>query len=167
MREDYVVMGKVVGSFGINGWLKIKSFSEKIELLGKYENWYFSQDEKNWSEKKIEQFKINLNKISVKIYGINDRTAADGYKGYLIGIPKQSLPELANNEFYWNDLIGFEVVTLSDVLLGKLETFIETGANDVMVVEGDKQRLLPYVPSVVKKVDVKQQQIIVDWDENF
>ena len=167
MREDYVVMGKVVGSFGINGWLKIKSFSEKIELLGKYENWYFSQDEKNWAEKKIEQFKINLNKISVKIYGINDRTAADGYKGYLIGIPRQSLPELANNEFYWNDLIGFEVVTLSDVLLGKLETFIETGANDVMVVEGDKQRLLPYVPSVVKKVDVKQQQIIVDWDENF
>jgi 16S rRNA processing protein RimM len=77
------------------------------------------------------------------------------------------LPELANNEFYWNDLIGFEVVTLSNVLLGKLETFIETGANDVMVVEGDKQRLLPYTPSVVKKVDVKQQQIIVDWDENF
>jgi 16S rRNA processing protein RimM len=74
---------------------------------------------------------------------------------------------LANNEFYWNDLIGFEVVTLSNVLLGKLETFIETGANDVMVVEGDKQRLLPYTPSVVKKVDVKQQQIIVDWDENF
>lgn len=167
MREDYVVMGKVVGSFGINGWLKIKSFSEKIEVLGKYENWYFSQDEKNWSEKKIEQFKINLNKISVKIYGINDRTVADGYKGYLIGIPRQSLPELANNEFYWNDLIGFEVVTLSDVLLGKLETFIETGANDVMVVEGDKQRLLPYTPPVVKKVDVKQQQIIVDWDENF
>ncbi|MGE4596476.1 MAG: ribosome maturation factor RimM [Methylophilaceae bacterium] len=167
MREDYVVMGKVVGSFGINGWLKIKSFSEKIEALGKYENWYFSQDEKIWSEKKIEQFKINLNKISVKIYGINDRTAADGCKGYLIGIPRQSLPKLANNEFYWNDLIGFEVVTLSNVLLGKLETFIETGANDVMVVEGDKQRLLPYTPSVVKKVDVKQQQIIVDWDENF
>lgn len=80
---------------------------------------------------------------------------------------KNSLPKLNKNEFYWNDLIGCEIQNINGFLLGKVTGFIETGANDVFVVEGEKQRLIPYTKKIVKNIELKQQQIIVDWDESF
>ena len=103
----------------------------------------------------------------VKFDGINDRAVADGYRNYWVGVLKKSLPKLADNKFYWNDLIGCEVHNIDRLLFGKLTGFIETGANDVLVVEGEKKRLIPYTKMTVKKIDLKQQQIIVDWDESF
>jgi|TARA_B110000438_G_C15485395_1_gene509110 16S rRNA processing protein RimM len=167
MIEDFVVMGRIGGSFGIKGWLKLQVFSEEIDTLGKYKNWYLSNDEKNWKLTKVEQYKISTNKVSVKFYDVDDRTTSDPYKGYLVGVPRDSLPKLKENEYYWNDLIGYKVINLQDILLGQVDTFLETGANDVMVVEGSKQRLIPYTPSTIIKIDKKQQKIAVDWDENF
>ena len=80
---------------------------------------------------------------------------------------KNSLPKLTDNKFYWDDLIGCEVHNTDGLLFGKLTGFIETGANDVLVVEGEKKRLIPYTKMTVKKIELKQQQIIVDWDESF
>lgn len=167
MIEDFVVMGRIGGSFGIKGWLKLQVFSEEIDTLGKYKNWYLSNDEKNWKLIKVEQYKISTNKVCVKFYDVDDRTTSDPYKGYLVGVPRDSLPKLKENEYYWNDLIGYKVINLQDILLGQVDTFLETGANDVMVVEGSKQRLIPYTPSTIIKIDKKQQKIAVDWDENF
>tara|TARA_B110000196_G_C20903115_1_gene546872 strand:+ start:80 stop:583 length:504 start_codon:yes stop_codon:yes gene_type:complete len=167
MIEDFVVMGRIGGSFGIKGWLKLQVFSEEIDTLGKYKNWYLSNDEKNWKLTKVEQYKISTNKVSVKFYDVDDRTTSDPYKGYLVGVPRDSLPKLKENEYYWNDLIGYKVINLQDILLGQVDTFLETGANDVIVVEGSKQRLIPYTPSTIIKIDKKQQKIAVDWDENF
>jgi len=160
-------MGKVSGPFGIKGWLKINSFAEKIETLGNYDHWYISQNEKNWEEIKVQQCIVNLNKIRVKFIGVDDRTKADPYKNYLIGIPRELLPTLGPKEFYWNDLLGFEVINLENILFGKVGSFIETGVNDVFVVEGNKKRLIPYTLKTIQKVDVKQRKIIVDWDEDF
>jgi|TARA_B100000767_G_C19407194_1_gene386441 16S rRNA processing protein RimM len=167
MIEDFVIMGRIGGPFGIKGWLKLQVFSEEIDTLGKYKNWYLSNDEKNWKLIKVEQYKISTNKVSVKFYDVGDRTTSDPYKGYLVGVPRDSLPKLKENEYYWNDLIGYKVINLQDILLGKVDTFLETGANDVLVVEGSKQRLIPYTPSTIIKIDKKQQKIAVDWDENF
>ena len=167
MIEDFVVMGRIGSSFGIKGWLKLQVFSEEINTLGKYKNWYLSNDEKNWKLIKVEQYKISTNKVSVKFYDVDDRTTSDPYNGYLVGVPRDSLPKLKENEYYWNDLIGYRVINLQDILLGQVDTFLETGANDVLVVEGSKQRLIPYTPSTIIKIDKKQQKITVDWDENF
>ena len=167
MLEDIVVMGKVIGSFGIKGWLNVYSFTEKIETLEKYNYWYISNDEKNWEKIKIDHCKISDNKIKVKFFGFNNRTKADNYKSYLIGIPKNLLPKLGPDEFYWNDLLGFEVINLKKNKLGKVDYFIETGANDVLVVKGNRERLIPYTVNTIQKIDVKQQKIIVDWDEDF
>ena len=167
MKEDYLVMGQLVGSFGIKGWIKVKVFTEVVETLQNYEEWFISSDEKNWSTFSIESIKINQNRMMVKFEGINDRTAADGYQRYWVGVLKKSLPNLTDNEFYWNDLIGCEVYNTDGFLFGRLTGFIETGANDVFVVEGEKKRLIPYTKMTVKKIELKQQQIIVDWDESF
>ena len=167
MIEDFVVMGRIGGSFGIKGWLKVQIFSEEMDTLGKYKNWYLSNDEKNWKLIKVEQYKISTNKVSVKFYDVVDRTTSDLYKGYLVGVPRDSLPKLKENEYYWNDLIGYKVINLQDILLGQVDTFLETGANDVLVVEKKKKRLIPYTSSTIIKIDKKQQKIAVDWDENF
>ena len=167
MKEDYLVMGQLIGSFGIKGWIKVKVFTEVVETLQNYEKWFMSSDEKNWSTFSIESIKINQNRMMVKFEGINDRTAADGYQRYWVGVLKKSLPKLTDNKFYWNDLIGCEVYNTDGLLFGRLTGFIETGANDVFVVEGEQKRLIPYTKMTVKKIELKQQQIIVDWDESF
>ena len=167
MKEDYLVMGQLIGSFGIKGWIKVKVFTEVVETLQNYEEWFISSDEKNWSTFSIESIKINQNRMMVKFEGINDRTTADGYQRYWVGVLKKSLPKLTDNEFYWNDLIGCEVYNTDGFLFGRLTGLIETGANDVFVVEGEKKRLIPYTKMTVKKIELKQQHIIVDWDESF
>ena len=167
MKEDYLVMGQLVGSFGIKGWIKVKVFTELVETLENYKQWFISTDEKNWSSLSVESIKISQNRMMVKFESIDDRTVADGYRNYWVGVLKKSLPKLADNKFYWNDLIGCEVHNIDRFLFGKLTGFIETGANDVLVVEGEKKRLIPYTKMTVKKIDLKQQQIIVDWDESF
>jgi len=167
MKEDYLVMGQLIGSFGIKGWIKVKVFTEVVETLQNYEEWFISSDEKNWSTFSIESIKINQNRMMVKFEGINDRTTADGYQRYWVGVLKKSLPKLTDNEFYWNDLIGCEVYNTDGFLFGRLTGLIETGANDVFVVEGEKKRLIPYTKMTVKKIELKLKQIIVDWDEGF
>tara|TARA_B100000767_G_scaffold3944_1_gene3732 strand:- start:736 stop:1239 length:504 start_codon:yes stop_codon:yes gene_type:complete len=167
MKEDYLVMGQLVGSFGIKGWFKVKVFTEVVETLENYKEWFISFDEKNWSNFSVESIKINQNRMMVKLEGINDRTVAEGYRGYWVGVLKNSLPELNDNKFYWKDLIGCAVHNTDGCFFGELTGFIETGANDVLIVEGEKKRLIPYTNMTIKKIELKQQQIIVDWDESF
>ena len=96
-----------------------------------------------------------------------NRSHAQEYKGYLIGVLKESLPKLNKNQYYWNDLIGFEVLNLKNYSFGLVETFIETGANDVIVVRGEKDRLIPYTQKTIIEVDIVKDKIVVDWDEDF
>ena len=160
-------MGKVLVPYGVNGWVKVYSFTEKIESFLTYKKLYLSKDQKNWLEIKIKEIKLHGKTIIVKFSEIADRSQAETYKNYLIGVPKDYLPQLNDNQYYWNDLIGLEVLNLQDVSFGLVDTYIETGANDVIVVKGDKERLIPYTPMTVLKVDTIKNKIIVDWDESF
>ena len=161
------MMGKVLVPYGVNGWVKVYSFTEKIESFLTYKKLYLSKDQKNWLEIKIKEIKLHGKTIIVKFSEIADRSQAETYKNYLIGVPKDYLPQLNDNQYYWNDLIGLEVLNLQDVSFGLVDTYIETGANDVIVVKGDKERLIPYTPMTVLKVDTIKNKIIVDWDESF
>ena len=165
--EEIVVMGKVLVPYGVNGWVKVYSFTEKIESFLTYKKLYLSKDQKNWLEIKIKEIKLHGKTIIAKFSEIADRSQAETYKDYLIGVPKDYLPQLNDNQYYWNDLIGLEVLNLQDVSFGLVDTYIETGANDVIVVKGDKERLIPYTPMTVLKVDTIKNKIIVDWDESF
>ena len=82
-------------------------------------------------------------------------------------MPKSLLPKLKAGQYYWSDLIGCEVLNLKNISFGFVDTFIKTGANDVMVVKGNKERLIPYIKKTVLKADTKNGKIIVDWDEEF
>ena len=165
--EKIVVMGKVLVPYGVNGWVKVYSFTEKLESFLTYKKLYLSKDQKNWLEIKAKEIKVHGKTIIAKFSEIADRTQAENYKNYLIGVPKDCLPQLNDNQYYWNDLIGFEVFNLQNVSFGLVNTYIETGANDVIVVKGDRERLIPYTSMTVLKIDTIKDKIIVDWDEDF
>ena len=165
--EEIVVMGKVLVPYGINGWVKVYSFTEKLESFLTYKKLFLSKDQKNWLEIKVKDIKVHGKSIIAKFSEIADRTQADSYRNYLIGVPKDCLPQLNEDEYYWNDIIGFEVLNLQNFSFGLVDTYIETGANDVIVVKGDRERLIPYTSMTVLKVDTIKDKIIVDWDEDF
>ena len=99
--------------------------------------------------------------------GIDDRDLATGLIGTAIAVPREALPPADDGEIYWADLVGCAVVNLDKVQFGKVTGLLETGANDVLIVDGERQRLIPYTKEAVKEVDLDQALIRVDWDEDF
>ena len=165
--EEIVVMAKVLVPYGVNGWVKVYSFTEKLESFLQYKKLFLSKDQKNWIEIKVIEIKLHGKTIVANFLEIANRTQAENYKGYLIGVPKNLLPRLKEEQYYWSDLIGCEVLNVQNVSFGLVDTFIETGANDVIVVKGDKERLIPYTTKAVLKVDTINRKIMVDWNEDF
>jgi len=99
--------------------------------------------------------------------GFENRDQAIESKGQILAVDRQQLPQLEENEYYWDDLIGLNVYDLQHNDLGKVIELIETGANDVLVVSGEKERLIPYIPQVIVKIDLTEKRIEVDWDKEF
>jgi 16S rRNA processing protein RimM len=116
----------------------------------------------------VENSRWNGKVMVAKLAGIQDRDESAELIGRGIFVDRVDLPELEHDEFYWADLIGLEVLTEDGVCLGRIEQLMETGANDVLVVRGDRERLIPFVlREVVKQVDLVQGRLIVDWMPDF
>jgi 16S rRNA processing protein RimM len=118
--NEFVVMGKVVGSHGIKGWLKIQPFTEELKTLGKFSSWFVSKNENEWKEFKVESSSIQGRTVLAKIENINNRNDADVLRGFLIGISKIDLPILAKGKYYWSDLIGLEVINQTGFNFGTI-----------------------------------------------
>lgn len=104
-----------------------------------------------------------------QLEGIVDRDAAEALKGTLVGVPREALPPVGENEYYWDDLIGLDVVNVGGARIGKVESLIETGANDVLCVRGDdgREHLLPFVATTVLDVDLAVRRICVEWEADW
>ena len=160
-------MGKIVSSHGIKGWLKIYPFTENVATLNDYSNWLVSKDEKVWLRYKVEKTIIKNKSILVKFTDLNNRNDSDSLNKNIVGIERSDLPELAPNTFYWSDLIGLDVINKKNIYYGVVDNMMETGSNDVIIVKGKKEILIPYLPDVVIKVDLEAKKILVDWDEEY
>lgn len=161
-----VAIGKFGKAFGVRGWIKVHSFTTPQENILDLVPW---QIEKNgqWQELPIEAHKIHHQNIVIKLKNINDVDTIKLYTNLNIFIDHALLPKLAKNEYYWDDLIGLKVTNKEGSELGIIDHLFGTGSNDVMVVKGKKEHLIPYLKNVIMKVDLEQQTIFVDWDENF
>lgn len=168
MKNDgrYITIAKIGAPFGVRGWLKIQSFTESIENVIHYQPWFISDKNGEMSELNIEQVDFNHGRLLAKIKDINTPEDARQYTGKILSIPKAKLPALNKGEYYWSDLEGLTVVNQVGAILGTVSYLLETGANDVLVVKGDKQIAIPYLPGrVVKNVDLEKQEIQVEWEE--
>ena len=180
----YITVGKIGAPYGVRGWVKVTSFTESVDNLLQYEPWYLGQTHQpkldsdlpsadlashgQWTVASDVEAKPHGKGIIARFDGCIDREAAILMGGREIAIRRDQLPEPEEGEYYWIDLEGLEVKTLDGVSLGKVDHMVETGANDVMVVKGERERLIPYVQKhIVHEVDTDAGFIRVDWDPDF
>ncbi|MDO8812177.1 MAG: ribosome maturation factor RimM [Gallionella sp.] len=159
-----VIMGRIAAAHGIRGWIKIQPFTEYLDSLLDYRTWWIGSEHGPWREVKVVQCEAHNKTLAAQLPDCPDRTAAEKLKGLLIAVPRSSLPEQDEGEYYWSDLIGLTVVNEVGVALGTVTNLLETGANEVLSVQGGSgEILIPFVASTIKQVDVKNQTIRVDW----
>lgn len=169
-----VVMGHIIGPFGIHGWIKINPYTELIDGLLDYSSWWLSSPNDQWQEVQVDDARISGNTLVVKLKQITDRTQASQLKGMLIAIPRSQLPDLVEDGtegYYWSDLIGCEVVNTTGVALGTITGLIETGANDVLRVQSASKEvteiLIPFIEQFVIEVDLRHARVVVDWELDY
>jgi len=163
-----ILLGRISGVHGVKGWLKVYSYTRPIEGILAYRDWILSKAGQHAQTIVIADARVQGRGLQVKLENIDSRTDAELLIGYDIHIERAQLPETVDGECYWIDLIGLSVQTEQGVLLGEIKQIMETGANDVLVVQGDRERLIPYVVDhYVKSIDLENGMMTVDWDAEF
>ncbi len=168
-----IVMGRVAGAQGILGWVKIKTYTESVDSLADFPIWWLGDEKNPWSEITVETFAVHSKGLVAKFTGSNDRTTAEKYKGLLVAVPRSSLPQMPEDQYYWSDLIGLTVVNLAGECLGVVDNLMDTGANQVLCVQEDLSKknrgklLIPFIASAIKHVDLTEKVIRVDWSTDW
>ncbi|MBF2759422.1 MAG: ribosome maturation factor RimM [Ectothiorhodospiraceae bacterium AqS1] len=158
-----VIVGRVGGAFGVKGWARIHSATDPPGNILDYRPWQIERGGR-WAAIDIADSKIQGAEVLVRFDGCFDREAAIALRGCALATDRSCLPEPEEGEFYWTDLIGLSVFDRHGVHLGEVERLMETGANDVMVITGDRQRLVPFLfGDVVRSVEIDSGRIVVDW----
>ena len=159
-------MGRIAAPFGIKGWVKVQSFSDDPCTLMDFESWRVGRGEQQ-THYTVEATQDHSNTLVAKLVGIDDRDAAFALRGQEISVARSELPPPEENEFFWSDLIGLTAVNREGVELGKVDSLMETGAHDLLVIKGKREYLIPFVDHFVGKVDLAAGQIEVDWGEDY
>jgi 16S rRNA processing protein RimM len=173
MKSDFlespmVIMGRVASAHGIKGWVKIQPYTEYLDSLLDYKTWWIGSEQGPWQEVKVLECEAHNKTLAALLPNCSDRNASEKLKGLLIAVPRDSLPKQPDDEYYWSDLIGLSVITESGVTLGLVTQLLETGANQVLMVQGDSgEILIPFVATAIKQVDVKNRTIRVDWSADY
>ncbi|MDR3477472.1 MAG: ribosome maturation factor RimM [Gammaproteobacteria bacterium] len=163
-QTEYVVIGKIGAAYGIKGWLKIVSFTESITNILDYAPWYL-QEGQTWKPVKVDGGREHGKGIVVHIAGFDTPESARLLTGKVIGIQRSQLPALKKQEYYWSDLEGLTVINQRGETLGKVIYLMATGSNDVLVIKGEKEHAIPYLPGdTITSIDLEKGEMHVDWD---
>jgi 16S rRNA processing protein RimM len=145
--------------------VKIFSHAHPRKNILSYQPWHINVDS-NWQTLEIVQGRVQAKTIVAQIKDIFDKEQARAYMGTDLYIEKAQLPQLKAGEYYWHDLIGLEVINKAQIVLGKVSNLVDTGSNNVLVINGKKEHWVPYISPFLIKVDMGNRTILVDWDEN-
>jgi 16S rRNA processing protein RimM len=160
-------MGRILGPFGVDGWVKVKTFTAEPGALGEFDRWLVRAKD-DWRECAVEAFEVHSKGPVAKLDGIADREAAMALRGADVAIRRAQLGDAAEGEIYWVDLVGLAVVSESGERLGEVDGLFESGETSVLVVKHDgKELMIPFVPAYVKSVDREARRITVDWKAEY
>ncbi len=168
-------MGRVSAPFGIKGWIRVQPFTGTTDSLTHYSTWWL-RSAAGWQEHAVQQAQVSGPDVVGKLAGCDDRDAAAGFKGQVVAIPRHAFPPSGKDEFYWADLVGLQVRNGDGLDFGVVTSMLETGANAVMVVQqpavdgggqGERERLIPFIADVIRRVDIAAGLIEVDWGADF
>ncbi|KEA64947.1 16S rRNA processing protein RimM [Marinobacterium lacunae] len=172
-EEDVVVLGRFTATYGVQGWIKVYSYTDPMENILTYSPWLVRKNGA-WTPLKRVGAKKHGKGLIAQLDGIDAPEKARAFTNVEIAVPKTELPDLKPGEYYWSQLENLLVYTESGVLLGRVDHLMETGANDVLVVKGTdesidrEERLLPWLPDqVIKEIDLDSGTMRVDWDPEF
>ncbi len=166
MAQPVVVVGVIGGPFGVKGWVHVNSYTEPPANLLSYEPWRLKRGDR-WEIVDVE-VRAHGNGLVARIEGIDDRNVAAGWRGTAVGVEAAALPAPAEDEYYWRDLQGLQVVNGSDDDLGRVDRLFSTPAHDVLAVTDDVgERLIPFVREVVVAVDQDRGRVVVAWEPDW
>jgi 16S rRNA processing protein RimM len=158
-----IQLGFVGAPYGVRGWVKLRSHTDPPERLLEHRNLMLGRDSV-WQNYRIEASGRSGGALTVKLAGVEDRDQAQALRGAQICVPRSELPPRNDRDFYRADLIGCEVVNLEGTDLGRVQNFMETPAQVLMVVRGAKDILIPAVPQYLRRVDLQSRRVVVDWN---
>ena len=167
-NERRILLGRIVGAFGIRGQIKIESWTEPRDAIFRYQPWILRDVQGSEREFQGARGKESGKHLVATFPDVTDRDVVEAMRGTDIYVLRSALPPPKAGEFYWIDLEGFRVVNLEGVDFGTVSHLFSTGANDVLFVRGDLERMVPFVePDFVKSIDFDGGLITVDWDPDF
>ncbi len=178
LPADAIEVGRIADAWGIKGWFKVLSHSADPQALFSSKRWFIlpsTQGAKTFTgvlKLAIKEAKTHSDTVVATAQYIDDRTAAEALKGARIFVSRASFPTAGQDEFYWVDLIGLNVVNREGMALGEVKELLSTGAQTVLVMEfledgKVQERMIPFVAVYVDDVDLAKRLITVDWQADY
>ena len=163
-----ILLGRVHGAFGVRGELKLESFTDPANAILRYQPWILRDTQGREREMVGASGRLTTKGIVATFPDVTDRDAADALHGTEVWAPRSALPPPKPGEYYWVDLEGLRVVNREGVDFGRVSHLFSTGANDVLVAEGERERMIPFLqPDYIVSIDFEAGVITVDWDPEF
>ncbi len=162
-----VIVGEIAGAFGVKGWVKVHSHTIPADNILGYSPWLL-EDGGEAREFKVLSGRMHGASVVACLEGVDDRDKALRLRSRKIMVPRERFPPAEEGRYYWADLIGLRVRSVAGTDFGTVAEMMETGANDVIVVQGERERLIPFViGQYVKEIDLEEGLMVVDWDPEF
>ena len=159
---ELIELGRVAGAYGVRGWVKVAPQRGAADSLVAARDWWLGE-----AARRVEQARVHSATVIAKLAGIETREQALALKGAKISVARNALPAVEDGHYYLADLVGMEVVNTQGEKLGSVRQWLSNGRQDVMELAGERTRLLPWVPAVVKAVDLEAKRIEVDWQADW
>jgi 16S rRNA processing protein RimM len=161
-----VIMGRIGGAFAVSGWVNVQAFTASLNSLLQHRRWWLRRGER-WEERQVQEAAVHGRRVVARLAGCADREAAAALRGSEVAVPRSALPEGEPGEYYWADLLGLHVANMQGQDLGKIVDLLDAGSQQVLVVKGERERLIPFVGPVVQTVDLAREEVVVDWGADF
>jgi 16S rRNA processing protein RimM len=162
-RMEWVELGRIGSPYGVLGWMHIQSFTDPLEGILDYPVWSLRLGPGAQTGHRLVEGRIQGRGLVARLEGVVDRDAAALLRGAMIEVPRSALPVPGTREYYRGDLIGFTVRNLAGVELGRLDHFVDGPDTAVMVVAGTAEYWIPAIPQYLRKVDLEERGLSVDW----
>jgi 16S rRNA processing protein RimM len=155
-------MGRIAGAYGVRGWVKVAPGGGVRETLAAASEWWIGD-----RAYAVSEARAHGATVVAKLDGLQTREQAQGLKGQEVCLRRGALPQPGEGHYYLADLVGLAVVNEQGEWLGIVKQIFSNGAQDVLEVTGERTRLMPWVPSVVKRVDLPGGRVMVEWARDW
>lgn len=160
-------MGRLSAPYGIKGWIRLQSYASSPTSLSNHSIWWANVNS-HWVALELSSVRAHQNDLVAKFIGFDDRDQIAKLKGAEFGVERHLLPALEHGEHYWHELVGFAVINTSGESLGVIDHLFDSGAQPVVVaVDAERERLIPWIDHIVKRVDPDSRILTVDWGLDY